>query len=161
MVKPLVEAGANLNENDQEGEGTPLFSLLACKDNLVLIDLLLSLESDTEIRGREGQDPLLISCCCDRTQIVESLVASKANVSALGSSQKLSLHLGLFRRSFGDRQPPDQQRCQCESLEQIWMECAGLCCSQQKDRGCDSSLVTRMSGECGEQPPQNGSDHGL
>jgi ankyrin repeat protein len=76
LVQYLIEHGADINKENNEGE-TPLFK--ACRwgyDNEIIVQYLIENGADINKKNNEGETPLFIACHCRNYNVAQCLIVN-------------------------------------------------------------------------------------
>jgi ankyrin repeat protein len=84
IVKELIEAGADVNQQD-EGGWTPL-NWAAGKGDIALVELLLEKGADVFIAGRDRRTPYMIALGAGHTEVVKLLRTTEEKIDRERSS---------------------------------------------------------------------------
>ncbi len=98
-VEEMIEAGADLNQQDKQG-WTPL-NWAAGSGQLEIVELLLEHSADPLAVGRDLRTPQMIALAAGHAEVVKRLRRAEADGGAAGSSDRnycRAYHLGELRR---------------------------------------------------------------
>lgn len=96
-IKPLIDAGANVNIRDRAVGWTPLH-LVACEDHTELARLLIEAGADVNARSNDGWTPLHCAAFDDGADLAELLLDAGAQVNARDKHGQTPLSLAEFEQ---------------------------------------------------------------
>lgn len=84
-VKMLLDLGANVNANSEDGT---VLTAASYKSNTALVKLLLEYQADVNVKNNAGTTPLMFAIMTENEEIVKLLLVNKADINAVDNANK-------------------------------------------------------------------------
>ena len=84
-VKMLLDLGANVNANSEDGT---VLTAACYKSNTALVKLLLEYHADVQVKNNAGTTPLMFAIMAKNEEIVKLLLVNKADIHAVDNANK-------------------------------------------------------------------------